>query len=252
RDVYFRSRLPVRSLTRLANADAFRSLGLDRRTALWAVQNLGGEGGGRGAVEDLPLFAGAGESSLDGPLRPFQDEAEVELPAMSLGEHVVEDYRALSLSLKAHPVSFLRDRLAARRVLRACDLAGHPANRPVRVAGLVLVRQRPGTASGVIFMTLEDETGIANAIVWPKVFEQWRREVLSARLVVVEGMLQKEQEVIHVIARRFEDLSAELFDALAETAPAAPVGPAVRRSPPDNPRRHPRDVRVLPKGRNFQ
>src|SRR3546814_708331 len=193
-NVYCRSRLEWRSLARLANADAFRSLGLDRRAALWAVQSLGGEGGGRGAVEDLPLFAGSGENSRDAPLRPFQDEAEVELPAMPLGEHVVEDYRALSLSLKAHPVSFLRDRLAARRVLRACDLAGHPANRPVRVAGLVLVRQRPGTASGVIFMTLEDETGIANAIVWPKVFEQWRREVLSARLVVVEGMLQKRSE----------------------------------------------------------
>lgn len=246
RDVYFRTRLPVRSLTQLANADAFRSLGLDRRAALWAVQSLGGPTGGRGAVEDLPLFAGPD----DGPLVAFQDEAEVELPAMPHGEHVVEDYRALSLSLKAHPVAFLRDRLAARRVLRAADLAGHPANRPVRVAGLVLVRQRPGTASGVIFMTLEDETGIANAIVWPKVFEQWRRAVLSARLVVVEGMLQKEGEVIHVIARRFDDLSTELFEALAEPDPAGE--PAPRRAPTENPRKHPRDVRVLPKGRNFQ
>ncbi len=167
---------------------------------------------------------------------------------MPLGEHVVEDYRTLRLSLKAHPVSFLRDRLAARRVVAAATLAGRPANRPVRVAGLVLVRQRPGTASGVIFMTLEDETGIANVIVWPRVFEEWRRAVLSARLVVVEGMLQKEQGVIHVVARRFEDASAELFDALAEPDRPRPPSP---RSDARNPRQHPRDVRVLPKGRNF-
>jgi len=251
RDVYFRTRLPVRALTRLANADAFRSIGLDRRAALWAVQGLGGSGGGRGAVEDLPLFA----SPDDGPVAVLQDEAEIALPAMPLGEHVVEDYRALSLSLKAHPVSFLRSRLTARRVVRAAALAEHPANRPVRVAGLVLVRQRPGTASGVIFMTLEDETGIANVIVWPTVFEQWRRTVLSGRLVIAEGMLQKEQEVIHVVVRRFEDLSAELFDVLAEPEAAAsprPVGSNPASRPADNPRRHPRDVRVLPKGRNFQ
>lgn len=249
RDVYFRTRLPVRALTRLADADAFRSIGLDRRAALWAVRGLGGpesgSGGGRGAVEDLPLFASPGGGSA----ATFQDEAEVALPAMPLGEHVVEDYRALSLSLKAHPVSFLRARLAARRVVPAAALPGHPANRPVRVAGLVLVRQRPATASGVIFMTLEDETGIANVIVWPTVFEQWRRTVLAGRLVVADGLLQKEQEVIHVVVRRFEDLSAELFDVLAE--PNAAPAPAGMR-PADNPRRHPRDVRVLPKGRNFQ
>lgn len=252
RDVYFRTRLPVRALTRLANADAFRSIGLDRRQALWAVQGLGGpadgSGGGRAAVEDLPLFATPGDGPADGLRIAFQDEAEIALPAMPLGEHVVEDYRALSLSLKAHPVSFLRDRLTARRVVRATALSGLPANRPVRVAGLVLVRQRPGTASGVIFMTLEDETGIANVIVWPTVFEQWRKTVLAGRLVVAEGVLQKEQEVIHVVARRFDDLSTELFDVLAEPQTAAPV---VAR-PVDNPRRHPRDVRVLPKGRNFQ
>ncbi|MEQ9332647.1 error-prone DNA polymerase [Thalassobaculum sp.] len=246
RDVYFRTGLPVRALTRLADADAFRSIGLDRRAALWAVQGLGGSEGGRGAVEDLPLFA----SPDDGPVAVLQDEAEIALPAMPLGEHVVEDYRALSLSLKAHPVSFLRSRLTARRVVRAAALAEHPAGRPVRVAGLVLVRQRPGTASGVIFMTLEDETGIANAIVWPTVFEQWRRTVLSGRLVVAEGMLQREQEVIHVVVRRFEDLSAELFDVLAD--PEAPAASRPTGRSTDNPRRHPRDVRVLPKGRNFQ
>ncbi|GHD44559.1 error-prone DNA polymerase [Thalassobaculum fulvum] len=255
RDVYFRTGLPLRALTRLADADAFRSLGLDRRAALWAVRGLGGpvdgSGSGRGAVEDLPLFASPG----DGPVAVFQDEAEVALPAMPLGEHVVEDYRALSLSLKAHPVAFLRPRLTARRVVPAAALPERPAARPVRVAGLVLVRQRPATASGVIFMTLEDETGIANVIVWPKVFEAWRRTVLAGRLVVAEGMLQKEQEVIHVVVRRFEDLSVELFDVLAEPDPAAPPRPASSRPPvrPDgNPRKHPRDVRVLPKGRNFQ
>ncbi len=248
RDVYFRTRLPVHALAHLARADAFRSIGLDRRAALWAVQSLGGAQGGRTAVEDLPLFAAAADTDDDSVRVPFQDEAEVTLPAMPLGEHVVEDYRTLRLSLKAHPVSFLRDRLAARRVVAAASLAERPANRPVRVAGLVLVRQRPGTASGVIFMTLEDETGIANVIVWPRVFEEWRRAVLSARLVVVDGMLQKEQGVIHVVARRFEDASAELFDALAE--PDRPRSPGFRPDP-RNPRQHPRDVRVLPKGRNF-
>ncbi|MEQ8865065.1 MAG: error-prone DNA polymerase [Thalassobaculum sp.] len=245
RDVYFRTRLPVRALTHLARADAFRSIGLDRRAALWAVQSLGGPQGGRAAVEDLPLFAPTG-GTLE---TPFQDEEEIALPAMPLGEHVVEDYRTLRLSLKAHPVSFLRDRLTTRRVLRANALARHPANRRVRVAGLVLVRQRPGTASGVIFMTLEDETGIANIIVWPKVFEQWRKTVLSARLIVVDGMLQKEQDVVHVIARTIDDLSIELFDTLAEPGPSST--PTITRANTQNPRRHPRDVRVLPKGRNF-
>jgi DNA polymerase III alpha subunit len=129
------------------------------------------------------------------------------LPAMRLGEHVVEDYRHLHLSLKAHPVSFLRDDLRSRRILRHDALTTIPSGRRVTVAGLVLVRQRPGTASGVIFMTLEDESAIANVIVWPKIFEAYRPVVLGSRLVSVTGVLQSESGVIHVVADHIEDLS---------------------------------------------
>ena len=138
----------------------------------------------------------------------------------------------------------MRTHLAERRILPTRALADTPAGRFVRVAGLVLVRQRPGTASGVIFMTLEDETGIANAIIWPRIFGEFRRIVFGARAVAVEGVLQKEREVIHVIARRLIDLTPELMAAMTE--------PATQRSaPPQNLWRHPRNVRVLPRGRNF-
>jgi len=129
---------------------------------------------------------------------------------MPLGAHVVEDYRRLSLSLKAHPVAFMRRRLETRGVLRCEELAGVASGRRVTVAGLVLVRQRPGTASGVVFMTLEDETGIANIIVWPKVFERLRAVVIGGRFVAVTGKLQSESGVIHVVAERMEDLTSTL------------------------------------------
>ena len=129
---------------------------------------------------------------------------------MPLGAHVVEDYRRLSLSLKAHPASFMRARLSARGILRSEALSSVKNGERVTVAGLVLVRQRPGTASGVIFMTLEDETGVANIIVWPKVFERLRAIVLGARFVAVTGKLQSEQGVIHIVAERMNDLTSML------------------------------------------
>ncbi len=129
---------------------------------------------------------------------------------MPLGAHVVEDYRRLSLSLKAHPTSFMRARLAARGVKRSDALPLVKSGERVTVAGLVLVRQRPGTAKGVIFMTLEDEEGVANVIVWPKAFERLRAIVLGARFVAVTGKLQNEQSVIHVVAERMEDLTPML------------------------------------------
>ena len=162
----------------------------------------------------------------------------------------MEDYKTLRLSLKAHPISFIRDHLTSRGVLRAARLCDHPAGRKMQVAGLVLVRQRPGTASGVIFMTLEDESGIANIIVWPQIFEKYRRVVLGARMIAVEGLLQKEQGVIHVIARRLVDLTPELMDAMTAAAPP-PARAARRPATPSDLRRHPRNARVLPKGRNF-
>jgi error-prone DNA polymerase len=138
------------------------------------------------------------------------------LPPMPLGAHVVEDYRRLSLSLKAHPASFLRGRLSARGILCSEALPSVKNGERVTVAGLVLVRQRPGTAAGVIFMTLEDETGVANIIVWPKIFERLRAIVLGARFVAVTGKLQSEQGVIHIVAERMSDLTS-MLGLLSET-----------------------------------
>ncbi|EKF19832.1 error-prone DNA polymerase [Nitratireductor pacificus] len=245
RDLYFRSGIDMFSLRRLAESDAFRSIGLDRRAALWEVRGLSGHQGVRAAAEELPLFASARSAAAT----PLQAEESVALPALLPGEHVVEDYGTLGLSLKAHPVSFLRPQLRKRRVLETRMLADTPAGRFVRVSGLVLVRQRPGTASGVIFMTLEDETGIANAIIWPRVFERFRRVVFGARMVMVEGILQKEKEVIHVVARKLTDTTPELMAAMAD--PAAQAGAEEKHPTAQNLWRHPRDVRVLPKGRNF-
>jgi len=197
RDLWLRSGLSSTVLERLADADAFRSLGLDRRQALWAVRALDRVGD----QDDLPLFASRPER---------ETEPDVRLPPMPLGAHVIEDYRRLSLSLKAHPASFMRTRLSARGILRSEALSSVKNGERVMVAGLVLVRQRPGTASGVIFMTLEDETGAANIIVWPKIFERLRAIVLSARFVAVTAKLQSEQGVIHIVAERMHDLTPML------------------------------------------
>jgi error-prone DNA polymerase len=198
------------TIERLAEADAFRSLGFDRRTALWAARRLDTIGirPARGAAiadDVLPLLT----PRLGDELFP---EQSVTLPAMALSEHVVEDYVATGLSLKDHPVRFFRDHLATlgaipNVALRDDDLA---QDSRVTIAGLVLVRQRPGTSKGVVFMTLEDETDIANIIVWPKVFARNRRTVMTARFLAVRGRLQRAGLVIHVIAENFIDLSAEL------------------------------------------
>ncbi|MBC7770151.1 MAG: DNA polymerase III subunit alpha [Phycisphaerales bacterium] len=253
RDVWLRSGLPASTIERLADIDAFRSLGLDRRDALWAVRGLNRVGG----QEDLPLFVQSEDRTR---------EADFDLPSMPLGEHIVEDYRTMGLSLKAHPAALLRDELSARRAIKAETLADIRNGERVRVAGLVLVRQRPGTASGVIFMTLEDETGIANIVVWPKLFEQYRREVLGGRLVAIDGAVQKEGDVIHVVAERVHDwnpLLAKLSAAGPQIDATIPTDEAKTGDPGGSwrgdPHRHPRDVRinlsatanVMPKGRNF-
>jgi error-prone DNA polymerase len=198
------SRLSGAGLSALAHADAFRSLGLDRRQALWAVKGLdGGAENARVHLPELPLFRQADPERL-------RHEEEVKLPPMLLGEHIVHDYMTLHLSLKSHPLSLLRNRLAARGIIRNAALAETADGAKVQVSGLVLVRQRPGTASGVIFATLEDETGIANAIIWPAVFDAYRRTLLTARLLAVHGRLQRQGLVKHVIAEHLEDLSSEL------------------------------------------
>ncbi|MEH6404724.1 MAG: error-prone DNA polymerase [Sneathiella sp.] len=243
RDLYFRTGIDMKSLEELAHADAFRSIGLDRRAALWAVRGIGGHSGKRAALEELPLFAAAEDANKN-----FQNEAEMALPTMPLGQHVIEDYASLRLSLKAHPLSFLRPALNTSHTIKAGDLSRCQPNKRIRVAGLVLARQRPGTAAGVIFMTLEDETGTANVIVWPKKFEIYRRIILSARLVLIEGELQKEQDVIHIITHHVEDLSEELIRLTEETITGEPQ--QARLAKP-NLSRHPRSTSVMPKGRNF-
>jgi DNA polymerase III alpha subunit len=143
------------------------------------------------------------------------------LPAMPLGEHVVEDYRSTSLSLKRHPLAFLRAGLARDGVVTAASLMTLPVNRRVAVAGLVLIRQRPGSAKGVIFITLEDETGIANLIIWPPILERFRRTALGATLLYCRGKLQREDRVIHIVAEDLRDFTPRL-QVLRERSPAEP------------------------------
>ncbi|MBT6096369.1 MAG: error-prone DNA polymerase [Rhodospirillaceae bacterium] len=191
-DLQGRSNLGKATLERLARADAFAGMGLARRDALWAIRGL----------DDAPppLFAAAG---LDHTGR----EPRVALPDMALGEQVADDYRALSLSLKSHPVSLLRDDLGKRGCVPCGDLSHIPHGKRIRLAGLVTARQRPGSAKGVMFVTLEDETAHANLIVWPDVFETFRRQVLGAQLLEVAGEVQKEGKVIHVVSARLWDLT---------------------------------------------
>ena len=267
RDLWLRTGLTRAAIERLADADAFRSLGLDRRDALWAARALDpGAANERLPLFDRPEIKGAREH-----------EPDFALPPMPLGEHVVNDYRFLSLSLKAHPVAFLRSKLTALGVVADEKLPDIASGRRTTVSGLVLVRQRPGSASGVIFMTLEDETGIANIVVWPKAFEKYRPVVLGARFITVTGKIQNESDVIHVVADRMEDRTAMLAALTEEGADIESLARAdeVRKPGRDlrgsklGPRgaafRHPRNEpipadmatlidetrSVLPKGRNF-
>ncbi|WP_136658044.1 error-prone DNA polymerase [Nitratireductor sp. XY-223] len=224
RDLWMRSGLSRRAMEKLAEADAFSSIGLSRRDAIWAVRALDP----LGAAERLPLFAAAGS-------RDLQREPDVVLPPMPLGEQVINDYRSLTFSLKAHPVSFVRHKLARDGYVPAARLPDLRAGRFVSVAGLVLVRQRPGSAKGVVFETLEDETGVANAIVWPKVFERYRTIVIGSRFIGVRGPLQSEDGVIHVVARELYDLTPLLAGLCDAEGPIDGLARAdeVKREPTD-------------------
>lgn len=198
-----RTGLGTGSVTRLARADAFGSLELSRREALW--QSLSRPS------PTLPLFSAVASSFP--PLEPFPEEKtrpSPPLPPMTLGEDVVADYAMLGLSLKSHPLALLRKELAKLDVLTAKQLPDFPNGHPVRVAGMVLVRQRPSTARGITFMTLEDETGIVNLVIRPDVWKRWRSAALNAVLLLAVGRLQKQQGVIHVVPFRLEDLSDRL------------------------------------------
>jgi error-prone DNA polymerase len=209
RDVWLRTGLSPRLLERLADADAFGSLGLTRRDALWAAKALGRVGD---QDDDLPLFT---IDNVAAPPRSVSREPDVALPPMPMGEEVVNDYRFLRLSLRAHPAQFLRADLERRGILRNEALRSVTSGARVTISGLVTCRQRPGSAKGVVFMTIEDESAVANVIVWPKLFERVRPVVLGARYVAVSGRVQAESSVIHVVADALEDLTV-LLARLAE------------------------------------
>jgi error-prone DNA polymerase len=231
RELWLRTGLAPRAIERLADADAFGSLGLTRRQALWAAKALGRVGS---KDDDLPLFRadasaahsieseqtevptlsiGEEDATVD-----HQGEPEVTLPLMPQGEEVVNDYRFLELTLRAHPVSFLRADLVPRGIIRNEELRRAQSGTRVTVSGLVTIRQQPGSAKGVIFMTIEDETAVANIIVWPKTFERFRHIILGARYLAVSGEVQHEASVIHVVARRLDDLTP-LLARLTDDAP---------------------------------
>jgi error-prone DNA polymerase len=267
-----RARLQPAQIERLAAADAFGSLALPRRQALWEARTIVN-------AAELPLFAAA-RAREEGAER-----AATRLPAMSLAEEVVADYQTQRLSLKAHPLAFLRAGLAERGFVRACDLRSRKMRSMVHVAGVVLIRQRPGSAKGVCFITLEDETGVINLVVWPHLKDKQRTVVMGARLMEVRGRVEYDDEVIHVIAEHMTDathalhaLSEDLLkpqfaradhctkplpsrwgptEDLREGAddPYRPVEPW-QPPPPGNRecgfhQAHPRDVRIIPKSRDF-
>jgi error-prone DNA polymerase len=233
-------------------------MGLDRRRALWALKALG--------EPPLPLFAAAEDaphppadaspslSPSDGKRAGVSGEARAMalLPEMPLGEHVVEDYASLSLSLKRHPLAFLRRELASEGLVTAAELAHLPVDRRLAIAGIVLIRQRPGSANGVVFITIEDETGIANLIVWPQILERFRRAALGATLLRCTGKLQREESVIHVVADRLADMTPRLNTLRDRTGATEPL--PLRKPPLALPERvpgyDPRDIVIT--SRNFR
>ena len=235
--------LPESALEKLADADAFRSIGLDRRQALWEV-----------STKDRPIALFSGQPS------PGAKDERITLPVMTTSEHVVHDYASTSLSLKAHPVSFIREKLDQLGITLTKELANGKDGSCVKVAGLVLVRQRPGTAGGICFMTIEDETGFANLVIFESLFEKFRKEILQSRLIMVEGKLQIEGEVIHVIVKRcfdFSKLLRQLTPSLSENVPILTLARPDEKSipPPQNKRSQIREIaqeKLFPEARNFK
>jgi len=236
--------LPKRALILLADADAFRSLGLDRRSALWAVRRL---------PDDVPLPLFQSMAAREQP-----DEGSAPLPQMPLPEEVVADYQTIRLSLKGHPMEFLRMMFTEEGAVSCAAITHDNDKRRVRCAGVVLVRQRPGSAKGVVFMTLEDETGIANVVVWPKVMGKFRKEVMGARLIEIEGVIQSSPDrVVHLVADRLFDRTPDMIglsnDALRPYLQAESFSEGGQQLIPSasHKARHPRQVRILPASRDF-
>lgn len=281
-----RARLHGRPLRALADADAFRSIGLDRRQAMWEVRRLPED-------EPLPLFAAS-------DVRELGTEPDAVLPIMSLGQHVATDYQTMRLSLKAHPMAMLRSVFAREGIATCAETASRQDGQWTRTAGLVLVRQRPGKGNA-IFITLEDETGTTNAMLWARDFERLRRPLMASRLMLVIGRIQKSPEgIVHLMASNIIDRTAELerlwemhrqegikpFHARGDEASVGDTGMAAAPAPladvlrlvirngealapgtaraesttvipaplhlaPPARQRHPRNVRMLPKSRDF-
>jgi error-prone DNA polymerase len=235
-----RGRVPVHAIQRLAVADAFRSINLDRRAALWDSRALR-------HAPDLPLFTYADAREEGVEVEPAT------LPPMPLAEHVVNDYQTIRLSLKAHPMEFLREHYAARKFVTADQLGLIKDGKRLSIAGLVLIRQRPGSAKGVVFITIEDETGVANLVIWPDVFARQRKIVMGARLMAVHGLVQRDpdSDVIHVVARQLEDQSHMLAQLSSEKMPPTLSQSDAAGSWRAPAARHPRDVEIIPKSRDF-
>jgi error-prone DNA polymerase len=215
-------------------------MGLDRRAALWDSRALK-------QAPDLPLFMYSEERDEGSEDQPAT------LPAMPLSEHVVNDYQTVRLSLKAHPMAFLREHYAGRKFVTADRLKTIRDGRRLSIAGLVLIRQRPGSAKGVVFITIEDETGVANLVIWPDVFGKQRKIVMGARLMAVHGIVQHDEDsdVIHVVAQRLEDHSHMLRHLSDETMPSTLSQSDAAGSWRAPAQRHPRDVEIIPKSRDF-
>jgi error-prone DNA polymerase len=226
--------VPEAALEKLSDADAFRSLGSDRRQALWDVSALGDR--------PVALFEGTPSESIK--------EIQVQLPLMTEGEHVVQDYAATGLSLKNHPVALVREKLDLLRTTPIAGLKHKKDGDPIKVAGLITVRQRPGTAKGILFMTLEDETGAANIVVWEKLFDTYRKEIIQSRLLMVEGKLQIEGEVIHVVAGRCFNLNSLLRGLTTGNPDDLPLLTLARADETTAP--GPDSREVFHKGRNFR
>ena len=238
-----RAMLPAAGLRKLADADALGSLGKSRREALWEAR--------RTPCAQLPLFAAMGAPELG-------CEADAMLPAMPLVEEVLADYQMTRLSLKAHPLTFLRASLAAQGILSCAQTVASKDGARLRSAGIVLIRQRPGKGNA-IFITIEDESGIVNVLLWARDMERQRRAVMTARLMIIEGMIQRSKEnVVHLMASKISDATA-MLDQLCEDQAINPAlaradevrRPLTSRSQALRQNRHPRDVRILPKSRDF-
>jgi error-prone DNA polymerase len=226
-----RTALHKRALVTLAEADAFGSFGLDRREGLWAVRRLPDD-------DPLPLFAHEGNKGSATP--ELGAEHIAPLPSMAQSQEVVADYQTLRLSLKGYPTQFLRPLFKSEGIVSCAEMAGLPDGAPARVAGVVLVRQRPGEGTA-IFITLSDETGVANLVLWESLFPRFRKEAMGARLLLAEGKVQKSPEgVLHLMVEKLIDRSADLHRLYEDEAPL-----------PAPPHRHPRNVRVLPASRDF-